>query len=172
VVAAEQHPFAFVPTRREPLARIIGLFVGPPVRALAAALLLAGCALWVHQNGLLPGAEARTTATKALNSGDFAALEKSATANLFKSTNPLEIGGIPPRFTSWIDGWNTGFAGLLLLASLFYRGNVMAVFVLLGAAVAAIGHQHGIRTVDPLRAEHVALMLGSVMVLIGFRTSR
>ena len=37
----------------------------------------------------------------------------------------------------------------------------MAVFVLLGAAVIAVGHQYGIRTVEPFRAEHVALMLGS-----------
>jgi hypothetical protein len=60
----------------------------------------------------------------------------------------------------------------LLLASLFYRGNIMAVFVLLGAAVAAIGHQHGILTVEPFRPEHVSLMLGSVLALVGFRLAR
>ena len=59
--------------------------------------------------------------------------------------------------------------GLLLLASLFFRGNVMSMFALLGAAVAAVGHQYGIRTVEPFRAEHVALMLGAVLALVGFR---
>ena len=48
----------------------------------------------------------------------------------------------------------------------------MSVFVLLGAAVVAVGHQYGIRTVEPFRAEHVALMLGSVLALVGFRAGR
>ena len=47
----------------------------------------------------------------------------------------------------------------------------MAVFTILGAAVATVGYQYGIKTVEPFRAEHVALMLGSVLALIGFRVS-
>jgi hypothetical protein len=168
VAAAEENPFAFVPTPRDPVAAFVNLFVGEHVRAVLASILLAGCALWVHQNGLLPGAEARD----ALENRDLTALKDTATANLHKATRPLEIVGIPPAVTGWIDGWNAGFAGLLLLASLFYRGNVMAVFLLIGAAVAALGHQHGIRTVEPFRAEHVALMLASVLALVGFRAGR
>ena len=47
--------------------------------------------------------------------------------------------------------------GCCCSASLFFRGNRMALFVLLGAAVAVVGHQFGIRTVEPFRAYHVAL---------------
>ena len=36
---------------------------------------------------------------------------------------------VAPAATAWVDGWNIGVAGLLLLASLFFRGNVMSVFV-------------------------------------------
>jgi hypothetical protein len=89
-----------------------------------------------------------------------------------RSLRPLEVAGIPSQATAWVDGWNIGVAGLLLMASLCYRGNAMAILVLLGAAVAAVGHQYGIRTVEPFRAEHVALMLGFVLVLVGFRTGR
>jgi hypothetical protein len=62
-----------------------------------------------------------------------------------------------------------GVAGLLLFGSLVFRGNTMSVFVLLGAAVAVAGHKFGIRTVEPFRDYHVALMLGSALALVGFR---
>jgi hypothetical protein len=170
--AAEENPFAFTPAPRDPVARFVNLFVGPHVRTVLAAVLLAGCALWVYQNGLLPGAAQRASASQALERNDFTAFQQSATANLHKATRPLEIPGVPAGATGWIDGWNAGFAGLLLLASLFFRGNRMAVFVLIGAAVAAVGHQHGIRTVEPFRSEHVALMLSTVLALVGFRAAR
>jgi uncharacterized membrane protein YfcA len=71
-----------------------------------------------------------------------------------------------------VDGWNVGFAGLLLLVSLLFRGNLTAILALLGGAIAAAGHQFGIRTVEPLRAEHVAMTLGGVLALVGFRVGR
>lgn len=169
MLAPAQNPLVFVPTPRDPLGRFVGLFVGPHVRAAIAALLLAGCALWVHQNALIPEAELQAQATQAVESQNFTELQQTATRDLNKSTSPLVVSGIPSKATNWLDGWNAGFAGLLLLGSLFYRGNLMAVFVLLGAAVAAVGHQYGIRTAEPFRAEHIALMLGSVLALIGFR---
>jgi serine/threonine protein kinase len=169
VLASEQNPFAFVPTPRDPAGRIIGILVGPQVRAAIASLLLTGCALWVHQNALIPEAEIRARAAQAVQSRDLSELQQTATRDLNKPTMPLVIKGIPVNATNWLDGWNAGFAGLLLFGSLFYRGNLMGVFALLGAAVAAAGYQYGIRTVEPFRAEHIALMLGSVLALIGFR---
>lgn len=154
--AAEVDP----PSERRPLGVwgvLAALFVGPHVRAAAGAVLLAGCAVWAYQNGLVPVPEA----------GEQTAGDSPAAA-----TRPLAVDGVPPAATAWIDGWNAGFAGLLLLASLFFRGNLMAAFVLIGAAVAAVGHQHGIRTVESLRAEHVALVLGGVLALVGFRAAR
>lgn len=170
VAAAEENPFIPPPPpRRDPGVLAVSLLVGPHVRAVLGAILLAGCALWVHQNGLLPGME---TPTEAVESGDLNALQQSATANLKKPTKPLEIAGVPAIATSWIDSWNAGVAGVLLLASLFYRGNVMALFVLLGSAIVAFGHQFGISTVEPFRPEHVSLLLGSVLALVGLRMGR
>ncbi len=169
VAAAEENPFAFVSNpKRDPFGRFVNLFVGPLVRAILAAVLFAACGLWVHQNGLISG-ELQAQATKAVQSEDFSVLQQAATRDLSKPTKPLVLAGVPPIATAWVDGWNVGAAGLLLLASLFFRGNVMSVFALLGCAVAAVGHQYGIRTVEPFRAEHVALMLGSVLALVGFR---
>ena len=70
------------------------------------------------------------------------------------------------------DTANVGWAGVLLLASLFYRGPRMEVLVLVGAGVTVIGHQCGIRTVEPIRDYHAALMLGTVLCLVGYRFGR
>src|SRR5262249_55742938 len=132
----------------------------------------AGCGLWIHQNGLLPWTEMQHQATEALETRDLTPLQQTATNALNKTTKPLEMPGLPHSATQWIDGWNAGAAGLLLMLSLLFRGNMMGVLVLPGAGVAAVGHQHGIRTVEPFRAEHVAIMLGTVLALVGFRSSR
>jgi hypothetical protein len=80
------------------------------------------------------------------------------------------VENVPAVLTRWIDGINVGVAGLLLLGSLCFRGNLMSVLVILGAGVVVTGHQFGIRTVEPLRDCHAALLLGSVIAGIGFRT--
>lgn len=171
VKAAEQpNGFAFVPSKRsDPLGRFVNLFVGPHVRAVAAAVLIAACALWAHQNGLVPGAEIQAQAQQAVESSDLTALQQQAALDATRATKPLAVRGVPPALTARADSFNVGLAGLILLASLFFRGNLMGTFALLGAAVAVVGHQFGIRTVEPLRAYHVSLMLGTVLALVGFR---
>ena len=86
----------------------------------------------------MPGAADRQRATAAREHRDFSGFQQSATASLRKTTRPLQIAGVPPMATSWVDGWNAGFAGLLLLASLFFRGNLMAGFLLIAGAVAGL----------------------------------
>jgi hypothetical protein len=172
LVQAAEKPddFAFVPKKsRDPLGQFIGLFVGPHVRAVAAALLIAGCALWAHQNGLVPGAEIQSQAVQAVETSDLSELQKQAALDAAHATKPLAVGGVPAAATSWLDSFNVGLAGLMLLGSLYFRGNLMSVFVLIGAAVAVVGHQFGIRTVEPFRDYHVSLMLGALLTLIGFR---
>ena len=162
--------FAFEPSRPDPLGRLIGLFVGPHVRAVLAAVLVAVCGLWAYQN-LRPGAEVQSRAAEAVEAKDVAALSNTVATEATRSTKPLLIEGVPGPITEWADSFNVGVAGLLLMASLFYRGNTMSAFVLIGAAVAVLGHRFGIRNVEPLRDCHVALMLGSMLSLVGFRTA-
>ena len=171
VQAAEQPAdFAFVPaTRRDPLGDFIALFVGPHVRAAAAAVLIAACALWAHQNALLPGAEIQTQAAHAVEAGDLAVFQSQAALDATRTTRPLALTGVPAMLTAWAYGFNVGLAGLMLLGSLFFRGNLMSVFVLIGAVVTVAGHQFGIRTVEPFRAHHVSLMLGALVALVGLR---
>ena len=62
-----------------------------------------------------------------------------------------------------------GWAGFLLLGSLFSRGRRAGALVLLGAGICAFGPSLGIRTADPVRPWHVAFLLGSVFALVGYR---
>jgi hypothetical protein len=129
-----------------PVERVASAVVGPQVRAVLAAVLLAGCALWVYQNQLFVVAPG--------------------------PTQPLTLAGVPDAWTAWCDSANAGWAGVLLLTSLFYRGRRMAMLVILGASVVVLGHQLGIRTVEPVRSSHVAWLLGSTFALVGYRIGR
>jgi len=169
VMAPQENQFAPPEPRRDVLGPLIKLFVGPHIRAIGAIILLGGCALWIQQNGLMPGADVQN---QVVDQRDLTTLQDTAAETLRKQTKPLVIDGVPSFATSWIDSWNTGVAGLLLLASLFYRGNVMSIFAILGAAIAAIGHQYGIQAVEPFRDQHIGLMLGSVLAFVGFRLGR
>lgn len=150
---ASDPDFSLEPFDPEPtpdrLGRSIAFLVGPVVRGMLAAALLLACGFWAYQNGLLPG---------------FSAPEG---ASILRS--PLEIADVPPRFTHWVDSFNVGIAGLLLLGSLCFRGGSMSVLVLVGAGVAVAGHHMGIRTVEPVSDYHFGLLLGTVLAFVGFR---
>ncbi len=172
LVRAAERPNDFTTGPRpksDPLGAVVNLVVGPHVRAVAAAALLAACALWAHQNGLVPGAEIQAQARQAVEGSDLSGLQKQAALDAGRATRGLAIAGAPAPLTAWVDSFNVGLAGLLLFGSLAFRGNVMSVFVLTGAAVAVVGHQFGIRNVEPFRDYHVSLMLGALLAAVGYR---
>jgi hypothetical protein len=139
------------------ISRLVGLVVGPPVRAVLAAVLLAGCCLWACQNRLF---------------GPDLTLPAPVVETETAGTMPLALDGVPIEWTGWCDSANVGWAGVLLLASLFFRGNRTALLAMLGAAVVVLGHKLGIRTVEPVRDHHVSWLLGSVFALVGYRLGR
>ncbi len=132
-----------------------------PLRCLLAATLLAGGMLWIYQNYWL--------AEGAAPPGEW----PHRLMTLWqKPTQPLTIRGLPEAATAWINGWHVLAAGLLVLLSLLYRGAAMSALVLLGAAVIVVGPHYGIRTAEPLHPEHVALILGTSLTLVGLRCGR
>jgi len=166
LTAGSSNPdFTLGPPPTDAATTAVGLLVGRHVRAAFAAVLIAAWGLWAYQNELIPGLSAHTAAVP------LESLDPSFAIQAGRSTPPLVIDGVPVRLTCWVDSFNTVLAGLVLLVSLFYRGNQMAAFVLLGAVIAVAGHHFGLRPVPPFRDYHVALMLGSVFVLVGFRTA-
>ncbi len=150
--------------------RVAAMLVGPHVRAMMASLLLAGCTLWAQQNGYFPAPDHLRERAAAAHAARMAedGLDPSAAAG----PQPLWVPGLPHDVTGWVDGYNAGVAGLLLLSSLFFRGGRMGLCVLIGAGITVAGHRFGIRTVEPLQDRHVALMLGATFCLVGFRVGR
>lgn len=129
------------------LGACIWLLSGPHVRLACAIVLLSGCATWAIQNLLLAA---------------------DGHANL-----PLQVSWIPPEMTSWIDNATVGWAGILLMTSLFYRGPWMSVLVLFGATVTVFAHRlANIPSVEPIRDFHVCAMLGTVLAIVGYRFGR
>jgi serine/threonine protein kinase len=143
---------------------LVELIAGPTTRAALAALLLTACAAWVYQNRLY-GAELAARAAYAVE-GATAADPGPAAAR------PLVLSAVPAEWTRWCDSANVGWAGALLLASLYFRGNRMGLLVLLGAAVVVLGHQFGILAVEPIRDYHASWLLGTVFALVGYRLGR
>ena len=140
------------PGERDWLGRAVWCLVGPHVRIVLAVLLMSACAVWVHQNRAFFGfGEGREQIV---------------------GTTALQLNDVPAEYTDWADSANVGWAGVLLLSSLFFRGNRMAMLVILGAAICAFGTRFGIRTVEPIRDYHAAIILGSIFTLIGFRFGR
>jgi len=171
---SQENPFDFrddKPTQNDLVRFLAGLFLGPHVRAFVAAVLLAAAALWVFQNRLFFDADFQAEAVKASEAQRLDDIEQQATG-LERRTHALAFDGIPEKWTSWCDSANVAWAGVLVLASMFYRGNRMSAFVLLGSLICVFGHRFGIRTVEPIRDYHVALLLGTVLSLIGYRLGR
>ncbi len=126
---------------------VVWLLIGPHVRLIFAIVLLAGCLSWAFQNWIMD--------------------------SHLTSTLPLMIDGVPQNVTSWIDNATIGWAGILLITSIFYRGPWMSVLVLTGAAVAVFAHRlANIPSVEPIRDFHVGAMLGTVLSLVGYRLGR
>ena len=119
--------------------------LGPHIRLVLATQLLALGTIWAIQNGLFANPLATTQAV------------------------PLALQDIPLTWTAWVDSWNVIAGGLLLLLSLFFRGNTASIFTLLGTAVIVFGHRCGIRPVQPFQEVHIALVLGCVLALVGIR---
>ncbi|MBL8866651.1 MAG: serine/threonine protein kinase [Gemmataceae bacterium] len=119
---------------------------GPHVRLAFAILLLSGGSAWAIQNLWV------------------------AAGPVYQ---PLQLPYLPSVWTAWIDNATVGWAGILLIASLFHRGPWMSVLVLSGAAVCVFAHRlAAIPSVEPIRDFHVAAMLGTVLALVGYRLGR
>jgi eukaryotic-like serine/threonine-protein kinase len=158
-----------------PIRLIAEILFGPPVRAFLAATLLAGCVLWVLQNRIGFGVDWRSQAKQtvaAVETRNFESLQTKAVEVETSAYKPVEIEGIPEVLTNWIDSASVGWAGLLLVISLIYRGNRMGFLLIVGSGIIVLGHKFGIRNVEPLRDYHVSWLLGTVIALIGLRMGR
>ena len=129
---------------------LFGLLLGPRVRFLAGAALLALCFLWMYQNDLVPGEEGDL-------SGFADKLHKAAPLNFLTGTPALLL-----------SGFNAAGAGLLLILSAATRSGRLVFFLLLAAGVALAGHLLGIPDVGPVKASYVSLIAAFALAEFGF----
>lgn len=146
------------------LSRLIRWADGAFRFGLAVALL--GCCLaWVVQNH----PSARVAVLFDTTAGT---IRERAVAFFTYATDPLTLENVPARWTHWCDTANVGVAGVVLLITLPVSGLGSTLLFLLGTAIMILGHHLGIRTVEPVRDYHVALLLGTSLFLLGLRVGQ
>ena len=67
----------------------------------------------------------------------------------------------------WFDGYGVGMAGLILIFSAFFGGIKIAVFMYPAAAAAMFGHRWGVPTMWLFSNEHMGMVLGLGIMMLG-----
>jgi hypothetical protein len=121
--------------------------LGPRARFLVGASLVAGCVLWMHQNGMLPGARLKELAQQAAQVRDLDAARRIGEAagsleiRLRDATDILRVPGLPGAIARWASSLGAGVAGLVLVLSALRGGWRTLGLAWAGAMVALLGAQ-------------------------------
>jgi hypothetical protein len=164
-----------VPTarrRRREAARRLGealYFVfGPRARLLVGLVLVAGCAGWLYQNGLVPGQEIQQAADEAINRQDVPDVTPLQNFDWFKETKPLSLPLVPAALTDVFASLNPGVAGLILVVSGLLHGPRITLFGWAGALLALAGPWIGVPALGPITANEVSMAAGALLAVPGF----
>jgi hypothetical protein len=165
-------------TRTGILASAASMIVGPKIRFLAGAALLAGCIAWMHQNAMI-SAEHATAAVEAVKSGDLNALQTHAQASVARvkehvarATEPLDLPLIPPALLGLVSSLGAGAGGLILIISSFVSGVRIAFFALPAAALPIIGARLGLPSLFGLDPSLIPSILGAGILAAGLLFGR
>jgi hypothetical protein len=170
------HEVGLIDERRRRLDRVLNALLGPSVRLLAGALLLAGWVLWLNQNGLIPNDRLRDLASRATAIRDLdsaqdvgaAATEVARQIDPSQARQPLQVPGLPSLLTHLIHGYAPAVAGLLLIMSAIMGGGWrLGLFALAGAGVALSGGSIVGSGAAPIPAELLAAALGLAILAAG-----
>jgi hypothetical protein len=148
------------PRSRDALRVLASFLVGPQMRFLLAALLLTIGVLWVRQNDALQG-----DANEAPGLLEAFIYPEPA-------WQPLRVSFLPEDATRIFDHVNTFVAGLLLLVSLLFRGELIALLLLAAAAVMLFAHQIGFPEIGPVKPYMGGIAFGMLVALLGFLLAR
>lgn len=125
--------------------RATDVIFGPRARFLVGAVLLSGCVLWMHQNGMLPHARLRELAEQAAQVRDLESAREVGEAagrlplRVSGPTRSLHLPGVPDALTALVSRLGAGVAGLLLLVSSLRDNRRTLGLVWLGAVIALFG---------------------------------
>lgn len=174
------HEAGLIDDRRSRLVALLGAILGPRLRFLAGAALLAGFVVWFYQNELIPSEQLQDLAARAGAVHDLdAARELGETVqdtltriDTSRPTRPLELDFLPASVRTLFQGFGPGIAGAILLVSSFYRGARMSVFAIPAAAIVWLGPRLGVPALGPLSATATSLVLAMVLAALGLVLGR
>ena len=129
--------------------KMLDMALGSRIRFIAGALLIAGCLMWVHQNGLFSGESVKQ-----------ALKEKSLEAS---GTEPLKLPVVGGLFNSF----SPGIAGLLLVVTATSAGWFMSVLAIPAALITMFGPALGVPTIASISARTISAAVGVIIVLVG-----
>jgi eukaryotic-like serine/threonine-protein kinase len=159
-------------------ASVFDVVLGSRVRFLAGAVLLAGCVVWMYQNGMLADenvARMKTDVAKVQDinkAREVGAKTVGELATKAKGAKPLRIPMVPSAATTLFKDFNPGVAGLLLIASAFFSGWRLTLFVVPAAAIIVLGRSLGLPDLGPIKAEWSSLAVGLGVAVIGVLFAR
>jgi hypothetical protein len=149
---------------------------GQPMRLALAFVLLAAFGVWRHQRGdtqrFVETAKdlqgSRVDPTEAVKRDPSKAIdtEKDFEAVDIQKRDSLRIPLVPQPVLDALSSKNTGVAGLILLVSSLFRGNMLGLITYFACAVALIGPAREFPIVGALN-EHVAMLASAVVGLLG-----
>ncbi|MEZ6109699.1 MAG: hypothetical protein R3C99_01400 [Pirellulaceae bacterium] len=163
-------------SRSSVLARTFGLAFSGKVRFLLGCLLLAGCVLWMKQNGWLSAEEVTSATMQAVrdrNLTEVTAVADGVVSDLATEQTDSSKSLALPLVGRLFDSFNPGVAGLLLIALSIFRGWRMSLFALPAAAIMVLGPSLGIPGVEALGGSHTtSLALGGAIGAVGLLLGR
>jgi serine/threonine protein kinase len=177
---------------RRVLSTTLDLALGPRTRFLAGAAMLAGCLIWMHQNGMISAEQVKSIAESA-QSVDMETIKKAADLDkiqaaakkidiasinakakelkaLERDRKVLEIPLLPSALAKWLSSFGAGVAGLILVFSSFFGGNRIAVFAVPAAAVTIIGPR--LPTSAGLEPSLIPIIVGLGLLIAGILFGR
>ncbi len=167
--------------RKNILATVAHIVVGPKIRFLAGAFLLAGCIAWMHQNAMI-SREHAAALVDAAKSGNLTAVESHAQAGLAHAretaagkTEILDLPVIPRAVLALVSSFGAGAGGLILIVSSFLSGARIAYFAIPAAAIPILGPRLGLPAIFGLEESFIPSILGATVMAVGIlfgRTSK
>ncbi|HEY7087163.1 MAG TPA: hypothetical protein VH518_03680, partial [Tepidisphaeraceae bacterium] len=152
-----------------------GFFLGPPVRFILGAILVACCLTWASNNDLLPtqsrAANVKQDVASALDSLGSGGRGSAAPRSTESGIKDLELSFAPSSMTHWLSGWQVGVAGLILVISTFITAPKIGLFALPAALVAILGVAV-LPNIGPIPAWLLSSLAGAALAFMGFRIMR
>lgn len=128
-----------------------GMILGSQARFILGAALLLPFLLWLYQNRAVPVAEMAKQGVERTQKGVDSLADPDGYNNprplpgvrFNAPRKPLELIGMPAKFSPILGTWNAGAAAVMLLVSALFVGRKLGVVIIVAAGLMVAGHMWG-----------------------------